>query len=439
MVLVDLLKPQNLVGGIRRIALMPWPGESLGPSPDRCECNRLCWAILLVSLVFPFTLVLWGTFVTGEPVDFVYFYGIGQIVHTHPATMLYDYGLQLKVFNQILPMHQGSYGPSPYPPFVALFFSLAARLPFKAAFLVWMAISLCLYVIGIVALLNAIGPVERLKSLLIAYIALAFYPFLVLTLANGQLASIAFCCVALAISLERKGWRFCSGAALSLLTYKPTLLLLLIPMLLLTRKFKLLMGFLTGVLTLGLVATAAMGVQIWPAYFHLLNVFRHAANSSKYLLRWQLVDLSSFSFAVPGGRSLAGLWLLASAISVLAVWLFAILWKSASDCRPVRHLVWATTITWTLLLNVYVPMYDSVLLLIAIFLTIAALRDLEWIEAKKWTATLAGLIFASSYFSREIARVTRIQVVTILLLALGVGQLFMLRKTSRASVVVAGP
>ena len=50
-----------------------------------------------------------------------------------------------------------------------------------------MGISLALYTAGITTLLKAISPVERLKSSLIAYLALGFYSFLVLTLANGQL------------------------------------------------------------------------------------------------------------------------------------------------------------------------------------------------------------------------------------------------------------
>ena len=45
-----------------------------------------------------------------------------------------DYSLQQKIFNGINPAPgEGFYGPSPYPPFVALFFSLFARLPFNWA------------------------------------------------------------------------------------------------------------------------------------------------------------------------------------------------------------------------------------------------------------------------------------------------------------------
>ncbi len=59
--------------------------------------------------------------------------------------------------------------------------------------------------------------------------------------------------------------------ALSILAYKPTLLLLLIPMLLLTRRFRAVRIHI-GVVMLILAATACGGMQIWPAYAHFLTI-----------------------------------------------------------------------------------------------------------------------------------------------------------------------
>jgi hypothetical protein len=184
---------------------------------------------------------------------------------------LYDYNLQQKIFNQIYPAHEAFYGPSPYPPYVALFFRPFARVSFESAYLLWMGISLALYIAGIAAAVKEVFPRERLKISLIFCFALAFYPFVFGTLLNGQLASVAVFSIGLAIFQERHSNPFCSGLALSILAYKPTLLFLLLPMLLLTRRSKTLFGFIFGTVILIVVATAFTGIQIWPTYAHMLR------------------------------------------------------------------------------------------------------------------------------------------------------------------------
>ena len=123
--------------------------------------------------------------------DFVYFYGIGNLLNEYPPVNLYDYGLQAKIFNQIYPAHEAFYGPSPYPPYVALLFRPFARVSFESAYLLWMGISLALYIAGIAATVKEVFPRERLIVSLIFCFALAFYPFIFGTLLNGQLASVA--------------------------------------------------------------------------------------------------------------------------------------------------------------------------------------------------------------------------------------------------------
>ena len=138
-------------------------------------------------------------------------------------------------------------------------------------------VSLALYIVGIAATANEVFPGDRLKTSLIFCFALAFYPFCFDTLMNGQLAAVAVCAVGLAISQERHSRPFCSGLALSMLAYKPTLLLLILPMLLLTRRFKSLFGFMTGTVVLILVATAWAGAHIWPIYWSFLRGFGQVA------------------------------------------------------------------------------------------------------------------------------------------------------------------
>jgi hypothetical protein len=405
------------------------------------ELNVAAWAWLAAMLVQQFCVPLLLRIKAGAglthifPSDFVYFYGIGHIANSYPLTKLYDYGLQLKTFNEIslYPFREGSYGPSPYPPFVALFFSLFARVSVVPAFFLWAGVSLALYLVGIASVAKGSFPGERLKVSLIFSLALSFCPFLLRTLATGQISTLAVFAVGLAVMLDRDSRPFSSGLALSIAAYKPTLLLLLIPMLLLTRRFKAFGGFIAGSALLAAAATAFGGIQIWPAYVRFLSVFGQFVGfkgQSTYNLSLY-VDIKSFVQAVSGGRSSVGLVLFISMSIAMAAWLAVLLWKSAKGGGPAQSLAWAATLTWTLLLNVYVPIYDSVLFVIAAVLTLGALRDLEWKAAMGRMSFLAVLIGVASWELEKIALDKGIQFLPVLLAMFGLGQLYFLHRAVR--------
>jgi len=411
-----------------------WPRRFLGPPPGLIELNLGGWGLFLGFVVVPVLGRIWLDSRAGSiythllPFDFIYFYGIGHITNEYPLARLYDYALQLKVFNGIYPITDGAYGPSPYPPFVALFFSLFAKLPLLPAYILWVFVSLALYIVGIGAVVKDIFPGERLKISLIISLALAFYPFSICTLKNGQLATIAVFSVGLAIFQERHSRPFISGLALSLLAYKPTLLLFIVPMLLITRRFRALGGFIAGAAALALVAVAFGGVDIWIVYLHFLSFFRDATvvHGQSLLQLWEYVDFTSFSYAVPGGRSSLALGLLTFASSAIVTALAVLLSKSAKGGRPVQDLAWAVTLTWTLLLNFYVPVWDAILVVIALVLTIGAMRDLGKNVTASWIRLLAMLMFAVSWNLAAKGNRHGSQMMMILLFILGLVQLSLL-------------
>ena len=437
----------------RRKNFLRWPTEVLGPAPGLKELNVACWgwlaAVLVIQFCFPLLLRIkaGGPWIHIFPSDFVYFYGIGRIANGYPLAKLYDYSLQLKTFNEIFPFHShgGGYGPSPYPPFVALFFSLFARFSVVPAFFLWAGVSLALYLAGIVAAVKGVFTGERGKVSIIFASALAFCPFLQDTLSNGQISTLAVFAVGFAVMLERKSRPFASGLALSMLAYKPTLLLLLIPMLLFTRRFKAFGGFVTGSSLLALAATAFGGLQIWAAYVRFLGVFSRFVGfkgQSTYDLS-MYVDIKSFMQAVGGGWSQAELVFFMALAIAMAAWLAVLFWNSAKGGRPAQSMVWATALTWTLLLNVYVPVYDSALLAIAAVLTLGALRELEWKAAMGWMSFLAVFTGVASWELETIAQSKGIQFLPILQAVFGLGQIYILReairrKLPRATELAAG-
>jgi len=419
-----------------------WPARLLGPAPGLKELNLACWGLFIGFVLAPFFGPMLFGHRTGTilshilPVDFVYFYGIGKIAHEYPLSRLYDYSLQLKTFNEIYALHDGnSYGPSPYPPFVALFFSLFARLSFLPAYLLWVAISLALYSLGIGSVLKSLYHGEPLKQSMAFCVALGFYPFFLTTLSNGQLAALAVFAVGVAIALELRHQPLLGGVALSVLAYKPTLLLLVVPMLLLTRRLRMFFGFVAGSAVWMLVATAFTGFAIWPQYLRFLSFFRgvSVSHGQSLLKLWEYVDFTSFSFSVPGGRSMPALTVLSCVTAAAATTLAVLLWRSARGDKPARLLAWASTLTWTLLLNLYVPVWDAILVILAMLLTLGALKELAWRREAGWVIFLGILMVLATWNMSATTNRHASQMMTLLLLVFGCMQLVLLHRAIASS------
>jgi len=232
-----------------------------------------------------------------------------------------------------------------------------------------------------------------------------------------------------------------SGLALSILAYKPTLLLLLIPMLLLTRRFRTFCGFITGVSILGLTATSFAGVQIWTAYAQFLGAFGRIAglNGQSSLLLWQYIDLRAFILSACGAGGMPERIVFITVLSMIAAWIAVLLWKSVAIGRTGQYLAWAVTLTWTLLLNVYVPVYDSILLSLAAILTLGALRDLKWSAAAGWVIALLAFICVASWETDAIVVNHGGQILSLLLAVFGVIQIYLLQRAICHDMAHAAP
>jgi hypothetical protein len=187
----------------------------------------------------------------------------------------------------------------------------------------------------------------------------------------------------------------------------------------------------SGVALIVFLTTVIAGIGVWAAYGHFLVEFSRITGISGHstLQLWQFVDLNSFSSAAAGGRTRIGSAILIGAAAIIAAWLAYLLWKSKELGIAQEQLAWAATLTWTLLINVYVPMYDCVLVVIALILSLSALEKLEW--SRNWMVLLSLLIFACSWITEALARRHGIQIMSILLVILGLAQLGCLQSLTR--------
>lgn len=349
--------------------------------------------------------------------DFVYFYSVGQILNHYTPEHLYELGVQKKTFDAVLLRKQGEYGPSPYPPYVAMCFRPMAMLSFWTAYRLWMSASMVLYLAGILLLIRRFFPSERTHRSLLCCFSLLCWSFMGNTLLSGQLSAVGFLAIACAICLEDMDHPYASGMALAVCAYKPTLLLLVLPMLVITQRMKTLCGFAVAVGALITITTIAEGTGIWLNYFHFSVEFAHLKN----LDLSDYVDLAAIS-RTAGHYSPVLVWLVGVLAAVFIIVLLRI-WSFANGCaqRIPSSLVWGTTMTWTLLLNVYVPLYDTILVVASIIITATALKSFK---PRMFIATCFAIL-TCSYVARPIAEQTGIQIFSFLLLILGVLQMML--------------
>lgn len=406
---------------LTKIPELTWPESVLGPPPKAaeirfaCLCSLAC-ALLIAAFVFSGGRERAAALGLGYEEDFVAFYGVGRLLNEHPGDRLYDFGVQERIYRELRPS-AGFLGlPYVHAPFEALFFQPLARLPYGVAYFLWLVVGITAYSAGLLAITKRFGPhdrSERTTALLLAY---AFAPYMMEAWLGGNVTIIPFLALALAIALEDAGRPVLGGSVLALCLNKPSLLVLILPMLLVSRRFRMLAGFAIGTVALVVSSSLILGPQAWPDFVRSLLRWAQMTAAQPGLFRdWKYVDVNAFSRVLPGGRS----WVAVAITGVAScVALFALLrtWMALPGAgREARSLAWAAAITWTLVLNAYVPIYDCALLVLAGFLAASALRDpVSGLRPPGFAAAVA-LCWVAAWVTQPIAQVARLQIYTLVL------------------------
>ncbi len=280
-----------------------------------------------------------------------------------------------------------------YPPFFAALFRPLALLPYALAFVVWILIAAVAYVAGF----ELLWPVSRLPAEYktdALLIILAFVHFQVYTLAGGWQSWFGFFWLALTFNLVNRGRDVLAGLALSLCLYKPTLLLIILPGLLLRGRFRLLGGFMLGAVILGLISLAVVGPHECADYARTMLVATGTKISINSVFPlWQYVDIVSFC-SLLFRRTFGVLLLIPALIAVLFT-------------RPRL----TEAVAWTAPVNLYTPMYDVALISIPALLAYRGANKRE-----RW---LYCALFCAPWVSEFTAHEFNFQLITPLLICFG--------------------
>jgi len=410
---------------------------------NRPYIQFICLLVLATYLVL--LSVSFATNVRGRTVfgpylgaDFGAFYIAGKIFNTVSPDRLYDPALHDRLYHEQFPdAPPDSHLPYVNAPFFILPFTVLSRLPYSWAYFLWLALSIVLYVTAFSQIWKILKGIPRDAWRIAMLLSLSFMPFLVECLAGGQTSAVGFFCLALAIVGERRGHYILSGLALSLCAYKPTLLVLILPMLVVTRRYLTILGFVAGCGLLTLISWLIVGWQGCLGYINTLLFFTNASTGAVSGLRsWKYVDINSFFRLLLGDFPYLR-WTLTGAVFLTVLpFLFRLWWKVNRKQPNEQSLVWAVTLTWTLVLNLYVGIYDSTLAVISVLLmTDVFYRQGDSDQSRLWPAykLILLLLYVVPWVTQPIARVSGVQLYTLVLAFLGIHQVIQFSRLKDAS------
>jgi len=248
-------------------------------------------------------------------------------------------------------------------------------------------------------------------------LALSFEPFAVECCLGGQLSALGCLVVASALVFHKAGRPVASGLALSLLLYKPTLLLLILPMLVLGRCWRTLAGFSAGAIILALLSLLVAGAPGCRDFFGLMVGYGRLGGSvGQGFKTMKYVDLTAFLRLLGVGRGVARP--LAIALALPAVAGLVATWVRTKRGR-MTDLAWSAILCWTPVLNVYGPIYDVALVVPGLLLAANALaRE----DTPRWPLTfrwLLALVYTTALMSQPAALRLGFQPLTLGLAAMG--------------------
>jgi hypothetical protein len=200
--------------------------------------------------------------------DFVNFYAGASIVHDGNGARLYRRETQDQALESILSEKSTRY--YLHPPFEAAALAPMTRLGIKRAFVLWTLVNVALLGLLPLVLMQCIPLVKRRPYL--GWVGFCFLPALT-ALTLGQDSILLLFVISLSYMLMHKKRDGASGVVLALALIKFQYLVILVPLLLLSRRVRVVAGFALGAIGLTLASCMVTGWRGLLEYFRFLHDF----------------------------------------------------------------------------------------------------------------------------------------------------------------------
>ena len=293
--------------------------------------------------------------------DFSAYYSAGRILDAGQGTRLYDPDLQReaqRIFSQkfgrppLLPFN--------HPPFEALIFAPLALLPYAGAWLLWVGCNLAIW-IATMFLLRPYMP-SLAGHFDMALLAASLFVPLQIAVAQGQDSILVLFFFALCLLSLLRNRLWLAGSALGLAMMKPQLALAAVLVLALAheRRLRLLAGFFSTCLALGLLSVAVAGWRATVTYPAVL--VHYVPETPGVIAPSSMPNLRGLFVATLGERVPHPLiYAMVALASLLLLGLAVLAWRSS---RRNLSLCFALLTTMAVLVAFHGNVHDSALLLL---------------------------------------------------------------------------
>jgi hypothetical protein len=233
-----------------------------------------------------------------------------------------------------------------------------------------------------------------------------------------------------------KRWPLLAGLALGLATYKPSLVAIPAAVMLLGGCWRMFAGLSasSALMILGSIATAgANGFWLWILRLRVFSAY--ATSNEPILRRTKYVDLNSFFTVLLGAssveRGIATIATLAAFLILAWNW-----WRSRhQESHEAQRYLWAATLAWTMMINIYVPVYDTILLVPAAALVACSLAGADQRQQAGLQVWLI-ILWLVPWLTQSWADYLRLQILTLVLAGFGYWALKLARAASASEVAV---
>jgi len=364
--------------------------------------------------------------------DFAGFYVSGKILNEYEPARLYDLELEVRLQHESgVEMDKTQMLPFAQAPYIGQLFRPFALLPYRWAYIAWLAFSLILYTTGLLLLLR-VANLPALESRTGFLLGLSSMAFIIETWIGGQLSVVGFFLIALFVYLLKRRREFAAGLALSLLMYKMTLVAIPVFLFLCARQWRFLRGFALGAVGMVSLSLASVGVGGCVAWFNRMRFFSYLATGPLGALRrTKYVDFGSFFHLLLGDASSVaqalGMAACAVGVGVLAVaW-----WRSPAWSAEARDVLLGATLSGSLVLNVYTPIYDTTVAGAAVALVAGVQREGCGEDGEEFRAWLLAL-YMVPWLTQSSAEFLRFQPLTLVLAGFAYWALALARRKEAA-------
>jgi alpha-1,2-mannosyltransferase len=240
------------------------------PTNSRSEQISICPGLGLSAfrarrLAFAIAIPMWvlgiGLFHIGIPTDFVAFYTMGALVAADEPAALYDPAAFIEAQHRFRPRSDlpGQLGPLLYPPQMPVLLAPLGMLPYQVAGLLWALLSAAVYGAVVWLAWNAVRD-DVPDGRLVAAAALAFAPAWHLVVNQQMTAILLVACTAGWLALER-GLTLLAGLAFGVLAVKPQFGLVLVPLVIARREWRVMLGAAISVSAQLAAVIAVLGID----------------------------------------------------------------------------------------------------------------------------------------------------------------------------------